>query len=82
MFSSWFLPRLGQEKPTLDLSLRSSKLGKSPGLTAQSPTHRVRAELDGCGVLAAAHAPIALDFAAEAAAATVQLCVCPVALCL
>lgn len=58
-----------------------AKLGRSPGLAAQGPTHWVRAELDGCGVLAAAHTPIALDFAAEAVAATVQLCVCPVALC-
>lgn len=58
------------------------KLGRSPSLTAEGLTHWVRAELDGCGVLAAAHTPIALNFAAEAPAATVQLRVCPVALCL
>lgn len=40
----------------------------------------IRVELGGSGGLAAAHNPVALDFGAETPAATVQLCICPVAL--
>lgn len=51
-----------------------------PSLLEPSCTHRVRVELDGCGVLAAADAAVSFHFAAEPLAPPVQLRVGPVAL--
>lgn len=45
-------------------------------------SYRVRIELDGCWVFAAADAAVSFYFAAEELPPPVQLGVCPVALCL